>query len=268
MVKRVDDGHERCRTEAGHPSATHERCATGVRHLALDEVDSTNAEAMRRAAAGERGPLWITARRQTAGRGRGGRAWGTPDGNLAATLLFAPGAPVAALAGLSLVAGVAAWEAVAPHLADLGGLRLKWPNDLLLDGAKLSGCLIESTAFGADCVVAIGIGINVAIAPQVPGRAVTALAAHGVASDAPAVAAGLQRQLDQWIRVWNRGAGLAAVRAAWLERTIAAGAAIAVSTGGGLLTGTFAGIDPDGALLLATADGSNRRVTFGDVLVG
>lgn len=234
----------------------------------LDEVDSTNAEAMRRAAAGERGPLWITARQQTAGRGRAGRTWGTPDGNLAATLLFTPGAPPSALAGLSLVAGVAAWEAVAAHLSRSGDLRLKWPNDLLLDGGKLSGCLIESTALGPDIVAAIGTGINVAVAPNVPGRAVTCLAAHGGTVDASTLAAGLRHQLGHWIGVWDRGAGLAAVRSAWLDRTFAIGAAIAVNTGAGLLSGTFAGIDRDGALLLGAADGSVRRITFGDVLVG
>lgn len=265
----------------------------------LDEVDSTNTEAMRRAAAGERGPLWITARRQTAGRGRAGRAWGTPDGNLAATLLFVPACEPAGLAGLSLVAGVAMHAAVARHMGVPGGavvpggtitgstagapadalaaaargplaasLRLKWPNDLLLDGAKLSGCLIESSAFAAEVVAAIGIGINVAVAPDVPGRAVTCLAAQGATVSAEALASDLGRELGHWLAVWERGSGFGQIREAWLARAGSPGEPLTVTAGSGRLVGRFAGLDMDGALLVGTDDGGIRRITFGDVAIG
>lgn len=250
--------------------------------VALGEVDSTNAEGMRRAAAGVRGPLWITARCQTAGRGRAGRLWGTPDGNLAQTLLFAPGCEPSALAGLSLVAGIATFDAVASCLAGsvagdggsdrvptgAGALRLKWPNDVLLDGAKLSGCLIESTVQGGAAIVAIGIGINVAVAPDVTGREVASLAGRGASVGADSVGASLRARLAHWIGIWDGGAGMPAIRRGWLARSFPVGTPMSVGTGDGRLEGTFAGLAEDGALLLGVAGSGVRCVSFGDVSVG
>src|ERR1043166_8409052 len=118
--------------------------ASGARLLSLDEVGSTNAEAFARARAGERGPLWITARRQTAGRGRRGRAWVSEPGTLYASLLLTDPAPPQRAAELSLVAALAVHDALAERAAVLGPrLTLKWPNDVLCDGAKLAGILVE-----------------------------------------------------------------------------------------------------------------------------
>ena len=242
--------------------------------LDLDVTDSTCTEAMRRAVAGERGPLWITARCQSAGRGRSGRSWTTPQGNLAATLLLTPRCPPRALAGLSVVAGVAVYDAIAPFLIQPSGevvpsLRLKWPNDVMVAGAKLSGTLIESSTLGADTVVAIGIGINVAAAPDVPGRAVTALAQHGTAPSPEALGCSLLGRLAAWIEVWDRGAGFPMIRQAWLERAGPPGEAVSVNTGNATVWGTFAGLDEDGALRIADArTGRVSRVTFGDVSIG
>jgi BirA family transcriptional regulator, biotin operon repressor / biotin---[acetyl-CoA-carboxylase] ligase len=248
--------------------------AGDVAVLALDQTDSTNAEAMRQAAAGARSPLWITARRQTAGRGRSGRAWGTPEGNVAATLLVFPECPPAALPNLSLVAGIAAFDAVVPCLSTKSAragppfLRLKWPNDLIVGDAKLAGILIESSALAGTTAVVIGTGINVAVAPPVAGRSVTCLASLGASASAGEVEQALLVQLCRWLSVWNGGAGFAAIRAAWLERAGPVGEAISVNRGSDRLAGTFAGLDEDGALLLATADGVTVRVTFGDVTLG
>ncbi len=236
----------------------------------LDEVGSTNDEANRRAAAGEHGPIWIATRRQTAGKGRAGRAWvEASEGNVAATLLFVPGTPPARLPELSLVSGVATYDAVSDALSGCGAepIELKWPNDVLVKGAKISGILIESGNHGGDVVSLIGIGINVASAPPVTDRAVTSLAAEGSSLDAGAVLEGLVRHMARWLSIWQVPGGFDAIRAAWAERAIPLGRALEVKTQDGPVAGTFAGLDHDGALLLDLPSAGRRRFTFGDVSV-
>lgn len=239
-------------------------------HIAFDEIDSTNLEALRRAAAGERGPLWITALVQTRGRGRSGRNWASADGSVAATLLFAPDCPIGRLPELALVAGVAAYDAIASVVpADRrAAVRLKWPNDVLIDGAKVSGILIESTTFGATTVVAIGTGINVLAVPRLDGRAVAALAEQGAGTSVDEMAAALARSLAEWLDAWASGRGFARIREAWLERAGPIGERMSVNSGEGPVSGTFAGLDSDGALLLDDDGAVTRRFTFGDVAVG
>lgn len=235
--------------------------------LAVDEIDSTNSEALRRAAAGERGPLWITARQQTRGRGRSGRTWASIGESLAATLLFAPAAPVPALAGLSLVAGIASHDAVAAALpgAARAEVRLKWPNDVLIGRAKVSGILVETSLFGTEAVAAIGIGINVGAVPEVGGRETTALAAHGATADFREMSAALASALSRWLGIWSGGPGFAAIREAWLLRGGALGEPITVNAGGDLVAGRYAGLDADGGLLLDVGLGQPRKFSFGDV---
>lgn len=241
--------------------------------LELLSVDSTNADAMRRAAAGERGPMWIMAHRQTAGRGRAGRAWVSPDGNLAATLLLAPGCTPAALHQLSLLTGVAAYDALTglvPADSTEAALRVKWPNDILAGPAKLGGILIESTISGTTAVAAIGIGINIAASPAIEGRATTCLAQLACTpSPTPrALLAALDGHLRRWLAAWQHGARFDLVRAAWLERAGPPGEAITIHTGAQTLWGTYAGIDETGALLVASVTPDQkevRRFTFGDV---
>ena len=240
------------------------------RILELTSIDSTQAEAQRRAAAGERGPLWIAAQRQTQGRGRSGRAWASPSGNLAATLLLSSQIPLALLPQLSLVTGVAAFDAAAPFLADdrpeAPPLRLKWPNDLLIGDAKLAGILIETSILGADTLAMIGIGINIAEAPPVPGRAITRLADHSSAPPTPSdLLHALSQSMAHWLNVWSNGAGFSAIRAAWLARALPEGAAITVNAGEGPIHGSFVGLDTDGALLLLETSGHRRRFSWGDV---
>ncbi len=236
----------------------------------LDEVGSTNDEAHRRAAAGERGPIWIATRRQTAGKGRSGRAWvEAGEGNVAATLLFMPSCALARLPELSLVAGVATYDAVGEALSigSVERLELKWPNDVLVDGAKVSGILIESGNHGAEVVSLVGIGINVASAPDVPDRAVTSLSAHGCPLDASAVLDRLVARMAHWLRVWEAAGGFDAIRAAWSARAIPLGRPLEVKTHEGPVAGTFAGLDTDGALLIDLPVAGRRRFTFGDVAV-
>ncbi|HWV79822.1 MAG TPA: biotin--[acetyl-CoA-carboxylase] ligase [Hyphomicrobiaceae bacterium] len=236
----------------------------------LDEVGSTNEEANRRAGAGERGPIWIATRRQTAGKGRSGRAWvEASEGNVAATLLFVPGTPPARLPELSLVSGVATFDAVADALSGCGAgpVELKWPNDVLINGAKVSGILIESGNHGSDVVSLIGIGINVASVPPVTDRAVTSLAAQGSQHVAGAVLERLVQHMAHWLSIWQRPGGFDAIRQAWAERAIALGSTLEVKTQEGPVAGTFAGLDHDGALLLDLPTAGRRRFTFGDVSV-
>ena len=146
-----------------HKSAS----ATGASLIIHDTLGSTNAEALARARAGERGPLWITAARQTAGRGRRGNVWTSEPGNLYASLLLTDAAPAAHLPELCFVVALAVRDAVgtaAPSLSPK--LRLKWPNDLLLDGAKLAGILIEAESVGGKTATVAGIGINCAHHPR------------------------------------------------------------------------------------------------------
>ena len=244
--------------------------AISWRIAAYDEIDSTNAEALRRAGQGEHGPIWITAAIQTCGRGRSGRSWTSAPGSLAATLLFAPACPINRLPELALVAGVAAHDAIAAAMSPeaRAGLRLKWPNDLLVDGAKVSGILVESTSFGAEVVAAIGIGINVLGLPQVAGRPVAAVAAGGSAVTVDAMSAGLARHLAGWLAIWDGGRNFDAIRTAWLSRSGPFGEAMTINADDGQVAGTFAGLDSDGALLLDVDKAARRRFTFGDVALG
>ena len=232
----------------------------------LDEVDSTNRVALARAQAGEVGPLWIMAARQTAGRGRAGRAWASEPGNLYATLLTRLPCPPTAVPGLSLLAGVAVYDAiVAAAGRPVPGLRLKWPNDVLVGPAKCAGILAESL-MGRDAVtVAIGIGVNLAWAPADLGRAATHLAAHGVTVSPREMLEALSAASERWLVLWSNGTGFPDVRAAWLQRAGAIGEPCTVNTGTERIGGSFAGLDDAGSLLVADGVGTIRTVTFGDV---
>jgi BirA family biotin operon repressor/biotin-[acetyl-CoA-carboxylase] ligase len=238
-----------------------------ARLVHFDEIDSTNAEAMRRVLAGERGPLWVLADRQTAGRGRAGRAWTSEAGNLFASLIVAAKCPLARSAQLSLVAGVAAVDAIraAGRLQSGAELRLKWPNDILIGAAKAGGILVESSVQGADLLAVVGVGINLVSAPAELAGAATNLAAHGLVLSPHEALCFLAEAMHGWIGTWDHGEGFARVRAAWLERAGPLGEPLSVKSAAEPITGRFAGLDAEGALLIATAGGEERRFTFGDV---
>lgn len=232
---------------------------SGTRLLRLDDVDSTNAEARRRAEAGEGGPLWITAARQTAGRGRRGRVWDSGTGNLAATLLLRPDAPPAAAAQLSFAAALAVADTAA-HFAPQAAITVKWPNDVLADGRKLSGILLEA----GDGWLAIGIGINLGEHPADTEFPATSLAALGVTPPAPdAALAVLASSFAQWLAAW-RAHGFEPLRAAWLARAGGLGLPIRARLPHEERHGAFEGIDATGALLLREASGV-RAITAGEV---
>jgi BirA family biotin operon repressor/biotin-[acetyl-CoA-carboxylase] ligase len=244
----------------------------GCRYVFFDDIDTTNGEALRRASAGEQGDVWIWANRQSDGRGRIGRNWSSPPGNLYASILLRPRCPIDVAVGLSLVAGVAMHDAVraltGKRVAE-DRLRLKWPNDLLLDGLKLGGVLLESGKSGqrGECAVAIGTGINLANHPDDACRPATDLAAHGVNVSPSSAFAALAWATAERLSVWRNGKGFPAIRRAWVERAQGIGSEIAVRMGRELIRGVFLGVDDDGALLLSPKEGAKRRITAGDVFL-
>jgi BirA family transcriptional regulator, biotin operon repressor / biotin---[acetyl-CoA-carboxylase] ligase len=230
--------------------------------LTVVETGSTNADLLRLAASGAVQGTWLVAERQTAGRGRDGRQWQSPAGNLHASVLvrLRPSDPPAPT--LALVAGVAVEEAVR-MLLPVSGLRLKWPNDLLINGEKLAGILLERER---DAIVA-GFGVNLRHAPALPDRATTSLADHGVEASAPAFARALAEVFGRWRARWG-AEGLEPVRRRWLERAHGAGTPLAARLpDGAALAGTFGGLAADGALQLRLADGETRAIHAGDVFL-
>jgi BirA family biotin operon repressor/biotin-[acetyl-CoA-carboxylase] ligase len=238
------------------------------RSVILEEAGSTNSEAFKLAAAGEAGPLWIMARRQTHGRGRSGRRWASEPGNLYASLLQKLPCPQSVVHQLSLLAGVATIEAIAAATgAAPPGLRLKWPNDVLIGEAKCAGILPESQlgAGRSEVVIVIGIGINLTSHPDGLGRAATHLAAHGLAPGPDAMLGFLAEAMQRWLGAWACGAGFPRVRAAWLRHAGAVGESLTVDTGRERISGTFLDLDDGGALVMQDKEGRRRRLTFGDV---
>ena len=236
---------------------------------AYDELDSTNAEARRRAEAGQGGPVWITAARQSAGRGRRGRAWSTETGNLAATLLMTTDAPAAEAAQLSFVAALAACD-LADTCLGPGAAQLKWPNDVLVHCKKVVGILVESGARdGGGLWLAVGIGVNLAHHPHDVDRPATALAEH-MAGPPPKPLDALEvlaSRFESWRRLWATQ-GFAPIARAWTERALGLGERCEARLPNRTLCGVAEGMDEDGALRLRLDDGGLERITAGDVFFG
>ncbi len=241
--------------------------AAGVRLLAHDSVGSTNAEALARAREGERGPLWITAAQQTAGRGRRNRVFVSERGNLSASLLLTDPSPADRAAELSFVAALALGDAVSDVAAVVAPrLRFKWPNDLLCDGGKLAGILVEaeSTA-GRPLAAVVGIGVNCLHHPAGTAYPATDLAAAGAAVSPELLFRALSRAMLRRLAEWDRGQGFAATRAAWLARAAGLGDSVRVSLPERELEGRFESLDHAGRLLLRRPDGVLEAVTVGDI---
>jgi BirA family biotin operon repressor/biotin-[acetyl-CoA-carboxylase] ligase len=234
---------------------------TTIRTVAT--TGSTNADLIALAASGAEEGLWLRAEQQSGGRGRHGREWVSPPGNLYASTLvrLRPSDPSAAT--LALVAAVALDEATRAWLPDAAAPTIKWPNDLLIDGAKLSGILLERSG---DAVV-IGIGVNLEHHPDLPDRPATSLTAHGASVDAAGFLETLADTFARWLGKW-RGEGLAPIRARWIERAHPPGTALTARlTDGSATDGLFERLDADGALILRLADGTTRVIHAADVFL-
>ncbi len=236
----------------------------GARHLSFDTLGSTNAEALARSRAGERGPLWISAHTQQAGRGRRGNAWISPPGNLYATLLLDEPSPAACAPQLSFVAALALHDALGECAPRLGpALKLKWPNDLLLGQAKLAGILIEGES-DPRLAVAVGIGVNCVSHPSDTAFPATDLGEAGISISPDALLALLAAAMARRLEQWQCGEGFAGIRAAWLKRAAGLGQPIRVRLPERELAGRFRGLDEVGRLQLEQPGGMTV-VTAGEV---
>ncbi len=227
--------------------------------VALDSVGSTNDEAARLADSGAPEGTVVWAREQHGGRGRRGRSWASPPGNLYSSTILRPECPAARAAELGFVAALAVGDLVPASRA----IRLKWPNDVLVDGGKIAGILLESAIAQDGRVehVVAGIGINVAFAPQLAEMRYPGASLGGTVE---AALEGLSRALATRLAQWRRD-GFGVVREAWLAQAGPLGAEVDVRLGEGLVRGRFAGLDHEGALLLDTAEGP-RKIVSGELL--
>lgn len=224
------------------------------------ETGSTNADMLLLARRGEGEGQWLRADRQTAGRGRLGRSWESPAGNLYASTLVRLRTGDPAPATLALVAAIALHEAIGVFGV---ATQIKWPNDLLRQGAKLSGILLERS----DDAVVIGIGVNVTHHPDLPDRPTTSLAVAGGTIAAEALLEVLAEAFARWLGRW-RGEGLAVIRSAWLAAAHPLGTALSVRLPDGRTSeGLFDGLGTDGALILRLASGERHVIHAADVFV-
>lgn len=232
----------------------------------VPETGSTNADLAAALRNGERlsEGTWLIADRQTGGRGRQGRQWFDGRGNFMGSTVVRPGLHDPPAQTLALMTGLALYEAVAPLLSEPAALSLKWPNDLLLRRAKLAGILLEREC---DAVI-VGVGVNLAAAPQVEGRETISLSALGPAPSRDAFAGTLAQSFDRELERW-RTVGIEPLLRRWLAAAHPVGTALSVhEPAGGKLHGTFAGLAPDGSLLLRLEDGAVRPIHAGDVMLG
>ncbi len=234
-----------------------------------ESLPSTSDLCIARAHAGEAAGLVVLAGRQSGGRGRAGRVWLSPPGNLALSLLLRPETPLAEAGQWALVAGVTLIEALLAVLPRAAGrLALKWPNDVMLEGDKLAGILIDSAAGAAGRMawLVLGFGANLATAPELAERPTAALAGLAPPPSPETLAAALLERLDAWQAVW-RERGFDPLRETWLRHAHPLGTALSLIQGARPVTGRFAGLSPTGALLLDTGDGIEGFST-GDVMLG
>lgn len=240
----------------------------GVERLVFDTIDSTNAEAARRVAAGQSAPLWIFAAEQTAGVGRRGRVWASPKGNFAATVVFPLRQPVHVAALHSFVAANALYDTCRDVLGAEAGLSLKWPNDVLFRDRKMAGILLETLGIGPSHMC-IGFGVNLNSDPSADSIEQGALAPirlgdhRDAAIDPLEFLTLLATHFDAWQRSFD-AAGFAPARRVWMSRAARLGEVITARTGQRAVSGVFETVDDSGALVLQAAD-QRHLITAADI---
>lgn len=241
----------------------------GFKLRVFETIGSTNDAALASARAGGPDRRWFLAKAQTAGRGRHGRIWVSPPSNLYASLLLLDAAPIAVAPQLGFVAGVALARALRALVAEDARLKLKWPNDILFDGAKLAGILLEGTSLPAGGFASvIGIGVNCNSYPRDLTYPATALSETGAAAaTAQDVFLRLSGEIAHWLGVFSAGKGFSAIRREWLSLAGGLGEPIKVATPAQHFEGRFQTIDATGRLLLQNETGV-VSIDAGDVIVG
>jgi len=231
----------------------------------LAEVGSTNDEARRLAAAGVALPLVVLAGRQTRGRGRHGRGWESPKGNLYASVLLRVEEPVATSAQLSFVSGLALADALDERAPPGTTIRLKWPNDVLIGRAKVAGILLETAGANGAGGVIIGTGVNILSYPDRTPYPATSMAEQGFRPTTPReLLITYLWALEGWLARW-RESGFGAIRDAWCGRSLGIGEAIRLRLEREELSGRFVDITPAGALLMDLDAGGRREIAAGDL---
>jgi BirA family transcriptional regulator, biotin operon repressor / biotin---[acetyl-CoA-carboxylase] ligase len=236
-------------------------------HTHLDETGSTNADALNAARAGDSGDHWFTAGRQLSGKGRQGRTWISEPGNLYASALLIDPAPVSHISTLPFVAALALHAALS-GLDGMGRheLRLKWPNDVLVNRSKVSGILLEIDHLpDGRSAIAMGFGVNLAHHPDPALYTATDLKSLGLSIEPIDMFGRLSAELAAVLEAWDSGRGFAAIRHEWLRHAHGIGEPIRVNLPGRTVEGIFRDIDMDGCLLLVHKDGNQERISAGDV---
>jgi BirA family biotin operon repressor/biotin-[acetyl-CoA-carboxylase] ligase len=242
------------------------RVPGGYRVIELDDIDSTNLEAARQAAAGAPDGTVIWAKAQMGGRGRRGRAWASPAGNLYCSILMRPLEPAQVATQVGFVVSLAGAEAARGALSADRTVALKWPNDILVSDRKVAGILLESqsSAPGRLDWLVVGFGLNVVSHPDTAEYPASDLRAEGASTTARDMLEAYLESFARWRLRW-RGEGFAPVRTAWTGLAVGLGRDIKVRLTDETLEGRFRALDDDGGLVLELADGSLRVITSGQV---
>lgn len=248
----------------------------GYRLTVFDSIGSTNTAALEQARGGDRGPHWLVTDLQTAGRGRRQRAWISPRGNLAATVVETMDVQPSVAATLGFAAGLAleaALQAVSlESVMRLGGsavnYRLKWPNDVLAGSEKLSGILLEAETVSGGLAVAVGMGTNIVSSPEGTPHPTTSLSKLGVNASAGDLFMALSDSWAELRGIWDNGKGFGDIRRRWLERAAGLGETVSIQSNETIIEGIFETIDDMGCMIVAGRDGKRRPIAAGDVYFG
>ena len=236
------------------------------RHQAFGELSSTNEKCLELGQSGDAGNLWVTASCQSRGRGSRGRSWTSEPGNLYASLLLVDACEPRNLVELTFVAAVSVQQAIGSVCVGQEIPQVKWPNDVLLNGKKCSGILLESSVFRKRTIIAVGIGINCVSYPKDALFPATCLKSEGIEVSVEQVFENLAAAFAENFRLWSSGRNFSAIREAWLGHARGLGKKIVVNIPGQPeISGTFATIDESGYMLLKLANGETRKISAADV---
>ena len=239
------------------------------RYIELASTDSTNTQCIEYAKDGDPGNLWVTAKIQTAARGSRGRDWQSNEGNLFASLLLvdpAEGGYASVLSGLTFVASLALLWSIKESTKDDINVKLKWPNDVLVNGKKCAGILLENQNIKGTPALVIGIGVNCVSHPSNTNYPATNLSRQGIAISAEELFKSLVTHMDGFITQWDRGRNFAEIRQSWLKHAIGLGKPIRVKIPGQAdETGIFETIDETGFLILDQENGTKKRISAADI---